>query len=379
MSQRVTAPVRFRRTAITAAFSAATLALPAHSAIAQDVPPTEPPPARTGTPEPMVDTSETTRTTVRTDHDGAGTASGDFATESSRNIARDAARSPAGRARRAAPADKSRYDLFNPTPRELMRPLSTDRPDVTESPYTVDAGHFQVELSFFEYARDNGGNVDEWDVLPFNVKAGLTNNVDLELLVVPYVNVDVDNPFGFGRDGSGFGPLTLRAKVNLWGNDGGGAPFDLPSNFPSGVRERWGDSAFALMPYVRFPTGSDDVGFSNNVEFGLAAPLSTPISKDWDLSLMADLGIVRGPDDGSYKLELTHTASFSRNLGGRLGGYGEYAGVLTGREGTRYLASLGVGLLYSLSRDAQLDAGVNVGLNDEAEDFRFITGISFRR
>jgi hypothetical protein len=41
------------------------------------------------------------------------------------------------------PADKSAFSLFNPTPRELMREMSTDRPDTTESPYTVDAGHFQ--------------------------------------------------------------------------------------------------------------------------------------------------------------------------------------------------------------------------------------------
>ena len=51
-------------------------------------------------------------------------------------------------------ADKSDYNLFNPTPRELMREMSTDRPDTTESPYTVDAGHYQVEMSFVDYVHD---------------------------------------------------------------------------------------------------------------------------------------------------------------------------------------------------------------------------------
>jgi len=41
--------------------------------------------------------------------------------------------------------DKSSFHFFNPTPRSLMRELSTDRPDKTESAYTVDAGHFQIE------------------------------------------------------------------------------------------------------------------------------------------------------------------------------------------------------------------------------------------
>ena len=51
-----------------------------------------------------------------------------------------------GQRREVRKADKSIYTLFHPTPREWMREMSTDRPDQTESPNTVDAGHFQVEL-----------------------------------------------------------------------------------------------------------------------------------------------------------------------------------------------------------------------------------------
>src|SRR5687767_13300570 len=47
-----------------------------------------------------------------------------------------------------SPQDKSQYTLFNPVPRDMRRELSPDRPDRTESPFTVDAGHVQVELSF---------------------------------------------------------------------------------------------------------------------------------------------------------------------------------------------------------------------------------------
>ena len=49
------------------------------------------------------------------------------------------------------PPDKAKYHLLNPTPREQMREMSTDRPDKTESPYTVDAGHFQIESDLFAY------------------------------------------------------------------------------------------------------------------------------------------------------------------------------------------------------------------------------------
>src|SRR2546423_15411810 len=50
--------------------------------------------------------------------------------------------------------DKSQFNLFNPTPRDQMRELNTDRPDRTEGPYTVDAGHVQLELDLASYSYD---------------------------------------------------------------------------------------------------------------------------------------------------------------------------------------------------------------------------------
>src|SRR5258705_1220294 len=50
--------------------------------------------------------------------------------------------------------DKSVFNLFNPTPAEYLRALDTDGPGSTESPYTVDAGHFQVEMALVSYTYD---------------------------------------------------------------------------------------------------------------------------------------------------------------------------------------------------------------------------------
>src|ERR1700690_1895783 len=55
--------------------------------------------------------------------------------------------------------DKSQYNLFNPTPVKYMRELSPDRPDETESPYTVDAGHFQLEMDFANYTYNETAGI----------------------------------------------------------------------------------------------------------------------------------------------------------------------------------------------------------------------------
>ena len=78
---------------------------------------------------------------------------------------------------------KSEFTLFNPTPRDLWRPMSADRPDVTESPRTVDAGAVQLEMSFFEYFHDSDNtSAEKTDTLLLafsNVKLGDARHVEV--------------------------------------------------------------------------------------------------------------------------------------------------------------------------------------------------------
>ena len=139
------------------------------------------------------------------------------------------------------PPDKGRFHLFNPTPRALLREMSTDRPDQTESPHTVDAGHFQLEMDFvnatFDRDRSGGGDVraEVWGITPLNLKLGLLNNVDLQFVLDTHVRSRVeDRVAGTVDQASGFGDFQTRLKINLWGNDGG-------------------KTAFAVMPFVKWP------------------------------------------------------------------------------------------------------------------------------
>ena len=85
----------------------------------------------------------------------------------------------------SAPSSTERYHLLDPVPRQAMRPLSTDRPDQTESAYSVDAGHAQFE---FEVAKATFGTVSadgdrsgrELVLGGVNAKVGLTPRTDLQ-------------------------------------------------------------------------------------------------------------------------------------------------------------------------------------------------------
>ncbi|MEQ8768890.1 MAG: transporter [Phycisphaerales bacterium] len=258
----------------------------------------------------------------------------------------------------AQPApDKSGYTILNPTPPELRRPLAADRPDATESPYTVDAGAFQIELSFVEYAfnRENTAREVTLSVAPINIKAGITNDLDLQLTLNPYERAwsDVDD------DADGVGSLGLRAKVNLWGNDDG-------------------PTAMALLPYVVFPTGDDDVS-ADEFEYGLVVPFAAELPGGWGLGLQGEIGAVSAGSGGGTDLLLSHTAVLGRDIVGDLAGYVEYIGEVAFDGDAEYRPSVAGGLTYALTEDAQLDIGVVVGLdNPDTEDVRFFSGITLR-
>ena len=266
----------------------------------------------------------------------------------------------AGEAPASAAADKSGFTLFNPTPRPLLRELNTDRPDVTESPITVDAGHIQVEASFVEYTHDRTGAVrsDTLSILPANIKLGLTNNVDLQLVFEPFIRQKSRTGGGGTERLDGFGDTQLRLKVNFWGNDGG-------------------DTAFGLMPFIQLPTASDDLT-SGHVEGGLIVPFSAKLPGEFEIGMMAGVDVVRDERNEGYGAEFIHTVTVSRKLVGELEGYVEYVGVSPIDTGEGYLAYFSTGLTFGLTDDIQLDGGLLLGLSDAAEDYTVFAGISIR-
>jgi hypothetical protein len=260
-------------------------------------------------------------------------------------------------------ADKSAYHLFNPTPRELMREMSTDRPDTTESAYTLDAGRFQIEMSFVDYTYDHDNDdsvtTHAWAVAPMLLKVGLLNNVDIQIGLDPYSWVkETNRPTDTSETLEGFGDTTVRLKVNLWGND-------------EGV------TALALMPFIKLPTAADELG-NGNVEGGIIVPFAVSLPADFSLGLMAEFDFVRNGADDRYVVDFVHTATISHDLIGDLSGYIEYAGFANLSHDEDYRGYFDAGLTYGLTPDVQLDTGIRVGLTEAAEDFGVFAGISVR-
>ena len=264
----------------------------------------------------------------------------------------------------ATSRDKSAYSLLNSTPVAALRELSTDRPDQTESPYTVDAGRFQLEMDFVNYTFDrerSAGGESRTRVLslaPLNLKLGLRHNVDVQLMVEPQVEVRVeDRGAGTVARASGFGEVTTRVKVNFWGNDGG-------------------KTAFAMMPFVKWPLPTSALR-NGKTEGGVIFPLGVELPNGWGMGLMTELDFL-SDGGGGYDTEWVNSITFAHDLTPRLGGYVEFFAVTSRTPGFKWQGQLDVGFTYALREDVQLDFGCNFGVTKSAPDYQPFVGLSRR-
>jgi hypothetical protein len=257
--------------------------------------------------------------------------------------------------------NKSRYNLFNPTPENLLRELATDRPDKTEGPTTVDAGHCQFEMDFatFTYDRTDGVRTKNWNIAPFNIRVGLLNNVELSLIFESYLREVVDDrPARTISTLSGIGDFIARLKINLWGDDGG-------------------QTALALFPFVKFPTTTGGLG-NASVEGGAIFPFSMKLPAKVDMGMETGVSFLRNESGRNYHEEFVNSVTFTREIIGKLSGYCEFFSSVSTEHDSDWIGTVDLGVTYALTENLQLDCGCNIGVTHAADDINAFSGISVR-
>jgi outer membrane putative beta-barrel porin/alpha-amylase len=271
-----------------------------------------------------------------------------------------------GAAIAARAGDKDQYTLFNPTPERLLRDMTTDRPDITESPFTVDAGHIQFESTIFGYARSardvNRAVSDSYEIGTTNVRIGLTNDIEAGFIWQPYGFVrSHGGPDDVLRQ-SGVGGLELRGKLNLWGND---------------TFEKTG-SALALLPFVVLPTDRHNGISPEFTESGLIVPYMLKLSEKFEFATNVGATWTRNDAAGDYHAEYLASASLSYEWSEKVATYYEVAGRFHTDDPRGDIVVVATGFTYQLSKNVQLDGGINIGATSAADRINPFVGISVR-
>lgn len=229
-----------------------------------------------------------------------------------------------------------------------LRDLSTDRPDTTESPYTVDAGHFQFEMEIANVTSD--GDDREFSLAELNAKIGLNARTDLQMVLPFYSRVR--------EGGEGFGDVEIRLKRNIWGNDEG-------------------TTALAIMPFIKLPTANGDLG-NGDYEGGIIVPFGFESPAGWSCAVMAEVDFESDEDGAGHHLVGLVSATASRAVTENASFFCELVGLQSAESEAAFEAYFNTGATWAIAANWQLDGGIRVGLTDASADFTPFLGISVK-
>jgi hypothetical protein len=260
--------------------------------------------------------------------------------------------------------DKSQYTLLNPTPEKYLRPMSPDRPDKTDTPFTVDAGHFQLEMDFANLTLNDPnsrrGQLRETtcEIAPVTLKLGVLNNLDVELAFTSFRSVAVEDVLaGRTHHESGFAGLTPRCKINLIGNDGGFV-------------------AVGMIPFLTVPVGDRQLT-GDSVEGGLGVPVAFDLP-GWDVGYQLTVECNRDSGGRGNHAEVANSVTVGHGLIGKLGAAAEFYANVSGETGAGWVGTVDIFLTYQVNENLRFDGGVNIGVSPDADDLHFWTGVTWR-
>jgi len=243
------------------------------------------------------------------------------------------------------------------------------------TPYTIDAGHFEVDVTAVSYAYVEREvilfpftpfkrSTDVWRYGVTSIKMGLLNRLDAEVTIVPYETITETGLIVFSGGGiasdrithSGFGDITSRLKLNVWGNDDG-------------------KTALSISGIVKYPTANHEIG-NGQFEGGPAIEFAAQLPDRFELRIDSAANVFQDNND-SRQASFENLLSLSHPIFGNLEGYCMFDTVAY-TSGRDWVGQVKIGLNYRLAKNIELYTGSAFGVTESAFDYQPFWGIAAR-
>lgn len=254
---------------------------------------------------------------------------------------------------------------------QQIPPISTDRPDQTESPDIVPSKYVQFETGFSYEELRFDIQFDEFLELPGVYKAsistfstpdllvryGLRNNLELRLgTSFTSTTESIDPPIPSGEySHSDFGPIMIGGKLKL-----GDEKELLP--------------AASLLVEIEMPALTNK---NSNSYFNPAIKLCFSNELNRVLDLSYNLGIQIDNEGSKAQTTGIYTVSLGLSLSNRVGMFTEIYGFIPFSGGDAY-HYVDAGFTYLVNNNTQLDISGGYDLRDHLTDYFIAAGVSFR-
>lgn len=262
------------------------------------------------------------------------------------------------------------YTLFNPTPKEKLRPLNTERSSKSDYVTTVDAGHIQLETSLISITKNkdcNNGSCTKTLLSTFgdtnNIRIGLTENSDLQIMSNLYMNKRTYDYKNEPQKQDGYGDTNIRFKYSFSGNKG----------------EKFG---IAVTPFIKLPTNQNHFG-NNDVEGGIAVPFAFSLDDGWGIGGMTQINLLKeqnvsGNYFGKYYGAYLNAIYLSKSFTDKLSAFAEYATFKANVSNSWWQNTADFGVHYLINNNFKVDFGANFALTNAADDLNYYSGITYR-
>lgn len=245
-------------------------------------------------------------------------------------------------ARKSLPIALALMSVACVSPNTKSAPTTSQRPTLSRNTETTAAGTLELEA---------GTAIDVGDsfMAPMTLKYGIDEDEELFLSVSP-INF-LDRP---GSDGQGFGDLTVGMRRRVWSQK---------------------EVAVGFQFATKLPTGDEDDGISSGEMDFFAAGI---VDYDFDLATTItgfyQFGVIGDPADTDSNLQHLIALAGTHTLNDQFGLFGELSSTSNSSADDPAFAILGI--THPLSAGFVVDAGVQLGLNTEAPDARFLIGLT---
>jgi hypothetical protein len=247
----------------------------------------------------------------------------------------------------------------------LTEPISTDRPDFTETPDAVPYGHIQLESGYtFSYDKEKNVRVRSHTAPEFLLRVGIVKDFEIRIGWEGYTYYNTRQPVE-RQDGrtvmesawdQGSNDLSLGSKIKFLEQDG-----LIPH--------------LGLIAEISVPSGSANLS-SGDVDPGAVLPWAYDLTDRW--SVAGNIGFfLPSSEDGRF-YQTTNSLTTAYGLTDRLGVFIEYYGLYPNTKDTDCAHTVDGGSTYLITDNLQLDWRIGFGLNEEADDFLAGVGLSWR-
>ncbi len=223
-------------------------------------------------------------------------------------------------------------------------PISTDRPQVTNSSVVVPCGSLQLENGF--QVTGSGGERSP-DFPETSARFGIARRTELRVALPNYFQ----NAGGTAGT-NGIGDLGVGLKQQL----GPVAGFDV-----------------SVIPSLSLPTGANAIS-SHGYDPAVQLPWSRSLIKNWTVA--GQFGVTWPTQSGRHNATGQTSLYFDRQLTAPWDAYVEYSGVFVQRGGPQHLVDFGTA--YKLTPHQQIDLHGGLGLSAAAPDYSVGFGYSVR-